>query len=171
MECPHPQTRVVDYWHLADMLGAECCPLFGGKRTSEIRHQSLLVTDCVAKVGAVCGDDLCGASGIEVEGGVWPCSSLSRYFNRLCIGTFTHWIGWLVLIQGTGNSQGWWSGDLSCQFDQVLSRCGEQELVLRTARSTEPQAAKSEDPLEMGKGHLDFLAVSPGLFECRCAGQ
>ena len=131
----------------------------------------LLMADCVAKVAVVSGDDLFGARGIEVEGGLWPCSAVSRQFNRLCIGTFTHWIGRLILMQGTGNSQGWWSGDLFCQFHQVLSGSGEQELVLCTAWSAQPQTPKSEDPLEMRKSHLNFLTLTPGLFELRRAGQ
>ena len=52
-------------------------------------HQFLLVADSVAKGAAVSGDDLCGARGIEVEGDLWPCSALSRQFNRLCTDTFT----------------------------------------------------------------------------------
>ena len=50
-----------------------------------------LLADSVAKVAAVSGDDLCGARGIEVEGGIWPCSALSRRFHRLCTDTFVRW--------------------------------------------------------------------------------
>jgi len=72
-------------------------------------------------------------------------------------------------MQGTGDSQAWWSDDFSCQFDQVLSGCGEEELVLGTAWSAQPQTSHPKYPLEMGKSHLDFLALTPGLFELRRA--
>jgi len=94
------------------------------------------LADFVAKVADVAGDDLDCAWVIEVEGGIWPCSALSRQFNRLCTDTFPHWIGWLALIQGTGNSQWRRPGDMSGQFLQVLGSGREQELVLRPAWST-----------------------------------
>ena len=73
--------------------------------------------------------------------------------------------------QRTGNSQGRRSGDMPREFLQVLGRGSKKELVLCRARAAKPQAPKPEDPLEMGKNHLDFLALTPGLLELRCANQ
>ncbi len=57
------------------------------------------------------------------------------------------------------------------EFLQVLGRRGEKELVLRTTRPAKSQTPKPEYPLEVGKNHLDFLALTPGLFELRRANQ
>ena len=49
------------------------------KSRLRFRHRECpLMADSVAKVAAVSGDNLCGARGIEVEGGLWPCSAVSR---------------------------------------------------------------------------------------------
>jgi hypothetical protein len=55
--------------------------------------------------------------------------------------------------------------------DGVLSGRSERELVLRTPRSAQPEAAESEDALAMGKQHLDALSVATGLYEGFCIGE
>ena len=57
------------------------------------------------------------------------------------------------------------------EFLQVLGRGSKKELVLGTPRTAKPQTPKPEDPLEMGKYHLDFLALTLGLLELRRANQ
>src|ERR671912_1314224 len=47
------------------------------------------------------------------------------------------------------------------KLSQVLSRCRQQELILSAARTAQPQTSHLQDPLEMGKQHLDALAALP----------
>ena len=60
---------------------------------------------------------------------------------------------------------------MPCEFLQVLGRGSKKELVLCTARPAKPQTPEPEYPLEVSKNHLDFLALTPGLFELRRANQ
>ena len=60
---------------------------------------------------------------------------------------------------------------MPCEFLQVLGRGSKKEFVLRTTRPAKSQTPKPEYPLEMGKNHLDFLALTPGLLERRRANQ
>jgi hypothetical protein len=57
------------------------------------------------------------------------------------------------------------------RLTQVLSGRSERELILRTARSAQPEAAESQDALEMGKQHFDALSLATGSFEGLCAGE
>ena len=57
------------------------------------------------------------------------------------------------------------------KLSQVLSRCRQQELILSAARTAQPQTSHLQDPLEMGKQHLDALAALTRLLEGRRARQ
>ena len=57
------------------------------------------------------------------------------------------------------------------ELSQVLGGCGQQELILSAARAAQPQTSHLQDPLEMGKQHLDALATLPRLLEGRRAPQ
>src|SRR6476660_6698320 len=54
---------------------------------------------------------------------------------------------------------------------QVLRDRGERELVLCAAGPAQAEPAESEDALEVGKQHLDALAVTAGLLEGLCLGE
>jgi hypothetical protein len=54
------------------------------------------------------------------------------------------------------------------ELSQVLGGGGQRELILGSARASQPQAPHSQDPLEMSKEHLDALAQ---LLKSGHAGQ
>ena len=63
------------------------------------------------------------------------------------------------------------SGGFAVSFasrPQVLSDGGERELVLCTAGASQPQAAKSQNALQVRKQHLDLFAVTACLLVSLC---
>ena len=47
------------------------------------------------------------------------------------------------------------------ELPEVLGRCGEVELVPGPVRSPQPEPIQLQDALEVGKQHLDLLALAP----------
>jgi hypothetical protein len=52
-----------------------------------------------------------------------------------------------------------------------LGRGGEEEFVAGSIRTSEAQAGKAQDALEMGEQHLDLLATTTGLHVLRSGGK
>src|SRR5262245_60342766 len=63
------------------------------------------------------------------------------------------------------------SDDELCEPAEVLRKCGECELELGTAWSTQAQTTEPKDTLEMCKQHLNTFAIATGTFECFGLGQ
>ena len=63
-------------------------------------------------------------------------------------------------LRGTLSDFWRWSSNQCCQTAKVLRDSGERELELGSARPSQPQTAKPQNALEMGKQHLDALSIA-----------
>jgi hypothetical protein len=63
-------------------------------------------------------------------------------------------------LRGTLSDFWRWSSNQFCQTAKVLRDSGERELELGSARPSQPQTAKPQNALEMGKQHLDALSIA-----------
>ena len=56
-----------------------------------------------------------------------------------------------------------WGGqrDQLCQLSEVLGGGSQQELVLSTKRTSQPEPVEAQDALEMCEQHLDLLPFTP----------
>jgi len=60
----------------------------------------------------------------------------------------------------------WWcSSNQLCKPSQALRDCPKGKLILCATWATQPKPAKPQDALEMGKQHLDALAITTRLIE------
>jgi hypothetical protein len=51
--------------------------------------------------------------------------------------------------------------DQPCHLSEVLDCGSEEELVLSTRRTSQPEPVEAQDALEMRKQHLDLLTFTP----------
>lgn len=93
---------------------------------------------------------------------LWTCADAVWARRVLEVSFATFLSGWLE----------WdWFGSEPGEFSQVLCGGGEQEFILRTARTTEAESTELENTLEVGEQHFNPLALVPRLLEGWGAGQ
>jgi len=71
--------------------------------------------------------------------------------------------GILMLGKHTYPTISGWFPDQFGHFPQVLDRGRKQQFIVSAADAAQPQSFKLQDAFEMGKGHLHFFPVTPGL--------
>ena len=79
--------------------------------------------------------------------------------------------GWLEATSSCSNPGEGRHGPELGEPSQVLRGGGQQELIPCATRATQSQTRQPQDALEVGKQHLDLLAVVTGALEGRRAGQ